>query len=216
MFIGHFGVGFGAKKIDPRPSLGTFFLAAQFADLLWPFLLILGIEKVEIKPGISAMNPFDFVYYPFTHSLLFIIIWGILFGTVYFFFKKNIKSAVLLGVLVVSHWVLDLIVHIPDLPLYPGSSVKVGFGLWNSIAATVIVEGLIFLGGVYLYFKSTKAKNKKGTFALWGLVIFLILVYVMNIIGPPPDSAQAIGYVGLSQWLIIAWGYWIDRNREVV
>ena len=167
MFIGHFGVGFGAKKIDTRPSLGTFFLAAQFADLLWPFLLILGIEKVEIKPGISAMNPLDFVHYPFTHSLLFIIIWGVLFGAVYFFFKKNLKSAILLGVLVVSHWVLDLIVHIPDLPLYPGSALKVGFGLWNSIAATVIVEGLIFLGGVYLYFKSTKAENKKGTFALW-------------------------------------------------
>ena len=216
MFIGHFGVGFGAKKIDTRPSLGTFFLAAQFADLLWPFLLILGIEKVEIKPGISAMNPLDFVHYPFTHSLLFIIIWGVLFGAVYFFFKKNLKSAILLGVLVVSHWVLDLIVHIPDLPLYPGSALKVGFGLWNSIAATVIVEGLIFLGGVYLYFKSTKAENKKGTFALWSLVIFLILVYVMNIIGPPPDSAQAIGYVGLSQWLIIAWGYWIDRNRKAV
>ena len=118
--------------------------------------------------------------------------------------------------LVVSHWVLDLIVHIPDLPLFPGSAVKVGFGLWNSIAATVIVEGLIFVGGVYLYVKSTKAQNKKGVFALWGLVIFLILVYVMNIIGPPPDSAQAIGFVGLSQWLIIAWGYWIDRNRKAV
>jgi membrane-bound metal-dependent hydrolase YbcI (DUF457 family) len=216
MFIGHFGVGFGAKKIDTKPSLGTFFLAAQFADLLWPFLLILGIEKVEIKPGISAMNPLDFVHYPFTHSLLFIIIWGVLFGAVYFFFKKNIKSAILLGVLVVSHWVLDLIVHIPDLPLFPGSAVKVGFGLWNSIAATVIVEGLIFIVGIYFYLRSTKAKNKKGVFALWSLVVFLILIYVMNIIGPPPPSAQAIGYVGLSQWLIIAWGYWIDRNREIV
>ena len=92
MFIGHFGVGFGAKKIDSRPSLGTFFLAAQFADLLWPFLLILGIEKVEINPGISAMNPLDFVHYPFTHSLLFIIIWGILFGAVYFFFKRILNQ----------------------------------------------------------------------------------------------------------------------------
>lgn len=214
MFIGHFGVGFGAKKIDNKPSLGTLFLAAQFVDLLWPFLLILGIEKVEITPGISAFNPLDFTYYPFTHSLLAAIFWALLFGAIYFFIKKNIKSAVVLGTLVLSHWVLDLIVHIPDLPIFPGSNVKVGFGLWNSIAGTIIVEGLIFLGGVYLYFKSTKAKNKKGAFALWGLAIFLILVYILNIIGPPPDSAQAIGYVGLSQWLIIAWGYWIDRNRK--
>ena len=217
MFIGHFGVGFGAKKIETKPSLGTLFMAAQFLDLLWPLLLILGIEKVAIKPGISAMNPFDFVYYPFTHSLLFSIIWGILFGAVYFFFKKNIKAAILLGVLVVSHWILDLIVHIPDLPLFPGS-VKVGFGLWNSITATILVEGFIFLVGVYIYSKSTNPENKKGVFTLWGLVIFLILVYAMNIMGPPPDpeSIQAVAFVGLSQWLIIAWGYWIDRNRKSI
>jgi len=216
MFIGHFGAGFGAKKIDPKPSLGTLFLAAQFIDLLWPFFIILGIEKVEIVPGVSAFNPLDFTYYPFSHSLFAVIVWAVAFFVVYFVIKKNFKSAMLLGLLVISHWVLDLIVHIPDLPIFPGGSVKVGFGLWNSIAGTIIVEGLIFIGGVYLYFKSTNAENKKGTFALWGLVIFLILVYVMNIIGPPPDSAQAIGYVGLSQWLIIAWGYWIDRNRKAV
>jgi len=214
MFIGHFGVGFAAKRIDNKPSLGTLFIAAQFIDLLWPFFLILGIEKVEIEPGISAMNPFDFTYYPFSHSLLGVLVWALLFGVVYFLFKKNFKSALVLGALVISHWVLDLIVHIPDLPIFPGGSIKVGFGLWNSVTATIIIEGLIFLVGIYLYFKSTKAENKKGTFALWSLVIFLIMVYVLNIIGPPPDSAKAIGYVGLSQWLIIAWGYWIDRNRK--
>jgi hypothetical protein len=214
MFIGHFGVGFGAKKIDNKPSLGTLFLAAQFVDLLWPFLLILGIEKVEITPGITAFNPLDFTYYPFSHSLFGMLVWAVLFGVIYFLFKKNFKSALLLGVLVISHWVLDLIVHIPDLPIFPGGSVKVGLGLWNSIPLTIIVEGSIFLIGVYLYFKSTKTKNKTGTFALWSLVIFLILIYILNIIGPPPESSEAIGYVGLSQWLIIAWGYWIDRNRQ--
>ena len=214
MFIGHFGVGFAAKKIDHKPSLGTLFIATQFIDLLWPFFLILGIEKVEIEPGISAMNPFDFTYYPFSHSLFGVLVWALLFGVVYFLFKKNFKSALVLGALVISHWVLDLIVHIPDLPIFPGGSIKVGFGLWNSVTATIIIEGLIFLVGIYLYFKSTKAENKKGKFALWSLVIFLILVYVMNIIGPPPNSAEAIGYVGLSQWLIIAWGYWADRNRK--
>jgi hypothetical protein len=214
MFVGHFGVGFGAKKIDNKPSLGTLFFAAQFVDLLWPFLLILGIEKVEITPGITTFNPLDFTYYPFSHSLFGVIVWALLFGVIYFLFKKNFKSALLLGVLVISHWVLDLIVHIPDLPIFPGSSVKVGFGLWNSIPLTIIVEGSIFLIGVYLYFKSTKTKNKTGSFALWSLVIFLILIYILNIIGPPPESAEAIGYVGLSQWLIIAWGYWIDRNRK--
>ena len=118
MFIGHFGVGFGAKKIDNKPSLGTLFLAAQFVDLLWPFLLILGIEKVEITPGITAFNPLDFTYYPFSHSLFGMLVWAVLFGVIYFLFKKNFKSALLLGVLVISHWVLDLIVHIPDLPIF--------------------------------------------------------------------------------------------------
>jgi len=106
-----------------------------------------------------------------------------------------------------------LITHIPDLPLFPGIDTKVGFGLWNSVTATIIIELLIFTIGTYFYFKSTKAKNKTGQFALLGLLIFLIVVYFMNIFGSPPPSSEAIGYVGLSQWLLIAWAYWIDRNR---
>jgi len=213
MFIGHFGVGLAAKKIDNKPSLGTLFFASQFIDLLWPFFLLLGIEKVKIVQGISAFTPLDFVYYPFTHSLLGVLFWASLFGAIYFLLKKNIKSAIVLGILVISHWILDLITHIPDLPLFPGIDTKVGFGLWNSVTATIIIELLIFTIGTYFYFKSTKAKNKTGQFALLGLLIFLIVVYFMNIFGSPPPSSEAIGYVGLSQWLLIAWAYWIDRNR---
>ncbi|MDO8550274.1 MAG: metal-dependent hydrolase [Ignavibacteria bacterium] len=216
MFIGHFGVGLAAKKIDNKPSLGTLFLASQFIDLLWPFFLLLGIEKLEIYPGVSAFNPLDFVYYPYSHSLLGVLFWALLFGAIYFLIKKNFKSALLLGILVLSHWILDLITHIPDLPLFPGIDTKVGFGLWNSVPLTIAVEGLIFIFGSYLYIKATKAENKRGTFALWSLLIFLVVIYVMNIIGPPPESAEAIGYAGLSQWLLIAWGYWIDRNRKSI
>jgi hypothetical protein len=214
MFIGHFGVGLAAKNIDKKPSLGTLFFASQFIDLLWPFLLLLGIERVKVEPGISAFTPLDFVYYPFSHSLLGVLFWAFLFGSIYFLVKKNLKTSFLLGILVLSHWILDLITHIPDLPLFPGVDTKVGIGLWNSIPFTIIVEGLIFITGSFLYIKATKAENKKGVFALWGLLIFLVVVYIMNIFSPPPDSAEAIGYVGLSQWLLIAWGYWIDRNRK--
>ena len=216
MFIGHFGVGLAAKKIDNRPSLDTLFLASQFIDLLWPFFLLLGIEKVEIDPGASAFNPLNFVYYPFSHSLLGVLFWALLIGAIYFLIKKNFKSALLLGILVLSHWILDLVTHIPDLPLFPGNDTKVGFGLWNSVPLTIAVEGLIFIFGSYLYIKATKAENKKGIFALWSLLIFLIVVYITNVFGPPPESAEAIGYVGLSQWLLIAWGYWIDRNRKSI
>jgi len=214
MFIGHFGVGFAGKKIDKSASLGTYFMAAQWIDLVWPILLLLGVEKVAIEPGISAVSPFDFVYYPITHSLLGVIIWGVLFGVVYFLIKKKLKTAIILGALVVSHWVLDLIVHIPDLLLIPGLDIKVGLGLWNSFIGTLLVEGLIFVAGVYLYLKTTKAKNKTGTFALWGLIVFLVLIHIGNLIGPPPDSVQAIAIVGNAQWLIILWGFWIDSNRE--
>jgi hypothetical protein len=216
MFIGHFGVGLAAKKIDNKPSLGTLFFASQFIDLLWPFFLLLGIEKVKVDPGVSAFTPLDFVYYPFSHSLLGVLFWALFFGAIYFLIKKNFKSALLLGMLVISHWILDLVTHIPDLPLFPGTDTKVGFGLWNSIPLTIIIEGLIFILGSYLYIRATKAENKRGTFALWSLLIFLIIIYIMNIIGPPPESAEIIGYVGLSQWVLIAWGYWIDRNRKAV
>jgi len=214
MFIGHFGVGFAGKKFDKSASLGTYFMAAQWVDLIWPILLLLGIEKVQIEPNISVVTPLDFIYYPFTHSLLAAIIWGGLFGLVYFLIKKKLKTAIILCALVVSHWFLDLLVHIPDLSLIPGLDLKVGLGLWNNFIATLIVEGLIFIGGIYLYLKTTKAKNKTGNFALWGLILFLVLIYMGNLFGPPPDSVQAIAIVGNAQWLIILWGYWIDRNRE--
>ena len=214
MFIGHFGVGFAAKKAAKRTSLGTLFLAAQFLDLIWPIFLILGIERVEIDPGNTVLTPLNFVYYPFSHSLLAAVVWGLIFGIVYFAIKKDLRSAVWCGLLVPSHWILDLIVHRPDLPLFPGSSSPlVGLGLWNSVYGTIIIEGGIFLAGVYLYFKTTKPKNKAGSISLWALVIFLLLIYFMNIFGPAPDSVNSIGYVGLSQFILIAWAYWIDRNR---
>lgn len=214
MFIGHFGAALAAKKLDDKPSLGTMFLASQFIDLLWPVLLLAGIEKVKIEPGNSAFTPLNFIYYPFSHSLLSAFIWALLFGAVYYFLRKDIKSSVVLAALVLSHWVLDFISHVPDLPLYPGSSLKLGLGLWNFVSLTVLVEGLIFIAGAYLYIASTRAENKKGSIGLWLLLLFLAVIYVMGIISPPPPSAEAIAYTGLLQWLFVAWGYFIDRNRE--
>jgi membrane-bound metal-dependent hydrolase YbcI (DUF457 family) len=215
MFIGHFGVGFAAKKIDKKPSLGTLFFASQFVDLIWPVLLLTGLEKVAIDPGNTAFTPLNFIYYPFTHSLLGVIIWSVLFGIVYYLIKKNIKISVLMGGLVMSHWILDLITHRPDLPLFPWTDIKVGLGLWNSVILTIIIEVLIFGGGVYLYMKCTKAQNKKGSIGLWGLTAFLLVVYVMNIFGPPPPSSEPIAVVGLAQWLLVLWAYWIDKNRKI-
>ena len=215
MFIGHFGAGFIGKKIDPKPSLGTYFLASQFIDLIWPLFILLGIEQVSIDPGNTAFTPLDFIYYPFTHGFISVLIWSVLFGAVYFYKSKQIKSALILGIMVLSHWILDFITHRPDLPLTFWSDFKVGLGLWNSVIFTIIVEGGLFIFAVYLYLNFTKAKNKKGSWGAYGLIIFLILVYIMNLVGPPPPSADAIGFAGLSMWLLVFWAYWIDRNRTV-
>jgi len=216
MFIGHFAAGLAVKKVDSSPSLGTLFMASQFIDLLWPFFLLMGLETVKIDPGNTAFTPLDFISYPFTHSLAGVLVWAILFGGIYYWKKKQIKTSMILGGLVLSHWFLDLFTHRPDLLIIPGVELKVGLGLWNSIPATIIIESLIFITGAYLYFKVTKARNKTGSLSLWSVLIFLGTVYVANIFGPPPPSADAIAWTSLTLWLIVIWGYWIERNRSVI
>lgn len=213
MFIGHFGIGFGSKSINSKASLGTAFLAVQFIDLLWPFFLLTGIERVEVEPGDTAFTPLNFVSYPYSHSLVAVLIWALLFASVYYLIKRDKKTALVMGFLVVSHWLLDLVVHRPDLPLSFSENTKLGMGLWNYKFITILLELLIYSLGVFLYYQNTTAKNNTGKYAFWSLVVFLLVVYFMNIAGDPPPDAKTIGYVGLAQWLFIAWGYWVDYNR---
>ncbi len=213
MFIGHFGVGFGGKAAAPRVSLGTLILAAQLVDLVWPTFLLLGIESVRLAPGITVVTPLDFHSYPWTHSLLMAVVWGAALGAAHFAFRRDMRSAAVLGTLVVSHWVLDFITHRPDLPLVPGGETKVGLGAWNSLPLTLTIEGLIFVGGVALYVHTTRAKDRTGHLALWSLVMFLVLMHGANLFGPPPPNVEAIAWAGHAQWLLVVWGYWIDRHR---
>lgn len=212
MFIGHFAAGFAAKKINDKASLGTYFLAAQFLDLLWPTLLLLGVEKADISTDPANPIPLAFTDYPVSHSLLAVIGWGLLIGFGYFLFSKNKKGAVVVGLLVVSHWFLDLLVHIPDLPLYPGGT-KTGLGLWHQQWLVLALEMMAFAGGIFLYYRATKAKNKNGRYALMGLITFLLFVHIGNAFGPPPESINAVAWVGELQWLFVIWAYWVDRNR---
>lgn len=216
MFIGHFAAGMAGKKIQPSVSLGTLFLAAQFLDLLWPTLLLAGLEQVEIRPGVSAVTPLDFVHYPISHSLVAVTGWGILFGLIYFLVTKNRRGAILLGALVVSHWILDLIVHIPDLPLFPGAASKFGLGLWNSKTASILVEGSIFVGGVMIYLRAKKSNGEKVDAWFWSLIAFLVLIHVSNLFGPPPPNVEAIAWAGHLQWLFIPWAWWADRRKPKV
>jgi hypothetical protein len=216
MFLGHYGLGFMAKKAARGPSLGTLFLAAQFIDLLWPVLLILGIEQVEIMPGDTRVTPLHFSYYPYSHSLIMVLLYGMIFASVYYLIKKNLKGALILAVLVLSHWILDLITHRPDLPLWPGAgSPHAGIGLWNFFIGTVIVELGIFGFGIFYYLRSTKVSGKAGSYLLWAQVIFLLIIYGAAIFSPPPPETKAVAISGLFQWLIVAWGYWIDKFRVI-
>jgi membrane-bound metal-dependent hydrolase YbcI (DUF457 family) len=214
MFIGHFALGLGAKKIDSRLSLGTTILAAQFLDLLWPIFLIFGIEAVKIEPGNTAFTPLNFTHYPWSHSLSAVLCWAFLFGMVYFIIRKNKTGALLLSCLVISHWLLDLVTHRPDLPLSFSENKFAGLGLWNNITLTIVVESGLFLLGSLAYLISTKAINKKGVVLFRSFFVFLAVIYIMNIIGPPPPDEKAVGYVSLLQWLFVGWGYWIDKNRK--
>ena len=217
MFIGHFGVGFGAKKFTPLISLGYLFIAAQFLDLIWPTFLLLGIEKVAITPGITKVTPLDFIYYPYSHSLIMAIVWGALLGLISWMFLKKIKYALIIFICVISHWFLDLIVHRPDLPVFPyGDSLRVGFGLWNYPLLTALAEGLIFFTGVFLYYKTTVAKNKKGKYGLIILVSFLLIIQIANMLGPPPPDVTAIAWAGQLQWLFVILAFFVDKNRTVI
>lgn len=213
MFLGHYALGLAAKKIDNRPSLGTMLMAAQFIDLLWPIFLILGIEKVEIEPGNTEFTPLNFIHYPWSHSLTATLCWAILFGSSYFIITKNKKGSLLLGLLVISHWLLDYFTHRPDLSLTFSEEQKVGLGMWNNKMLTLITESMLFVIGVIVYLRSTQATTTKGKILFWSFIILISSIYIMSVFGPAPTSVAAIKYSAMGQWLFIAWAYWIDKNR---
>lgn len=204
-----------AKKVAPRPSLGTLVLAAQLVDGIWPIFLLLGWEDVAIVPGITAVTPLDFRWYPYTHSLLAVVGWGALFSATYYAFRRDASGARWLAALVVSHWVLDLVAHRPDLPLWPGGP-RVGFGLWNSLPATLAVEFALFLAGALIYASVTRARDRWGTVLFWSFVVVLAGIYLSAVFGPPPPSVRVLAMSGLFGWLFVAWGYWIDRHRMAI
>ena len=214
MFLGHFAVAFAAKRAAPQLSLGTLFLAAQLADLVWPTLVLLGIERFEIRPGITAVTPLDFIHYPWSHSLVAMAGWGAALGIGWFAWKRRAWPAALLFGVVASHWALDAASHRPDMPLTIDGSARVGLGLWHSVAATLAVEGALFGAGLAIYARATRPLDRTGRWALAGLAVFLVAVYLATLLGPPPPSPAEVAWSAQAIWLLVAWGYWIDRHRR--
>ena len=215
MFIGHYAVAMAAKRAAPKTSLGTLILAAQFVDLLWPLFLLLGLEHVRIAPGSTAVAPLDFYDYPYSHSLLSAFAWAAAFGIVYFVAQRSSRGAWVAALCVLSHWLLDYVVHRPDLPLWPGSPILEGLGLWNSVFWTVTLELGMFVAGTLIYVHFTRTKDRTGIIALYAFCAVLVLIYAANLLGPPPPSVFAIAIAGNLGWLFVLWGYWIDRHRAV-
>lgn len=212
MFLGHFGLAFAAKRVAPRPSLGTAVMAAQWADGIWPIFLLLGVEQVVIRPGVTAVTPLDFVSYPYSHSLLADLVWAALFAGIYAMLRKDWRGALWLAVLVLSHWVLDVVAHRPDVPTWPGGP-KLGAGLWNSLTATLVAEFALFGAGIRLYAGATVARDTLGKVLLWTFVITLAVLWLGAVFGPPPPDERALAITSLLGWLFVAWAYWIDRHR---
>lgn len=215
MFIGHIAVALGAKKASPQTSLGTLLLAAQWPDILWPLFLAFGWEKVEIDPGNTAVSPLAFTHYPLSHSLLADCGWALLLAGVYLVLRKNRRGALWVGLCVMSHWLLDALSHRPDLPLYPRGDILVGLGLWNSVFGTVLVEGTMFVAAVILYSRTMQPRDKTGDYAFRSFVGLLVFLYLMGLLGPPPPSVSAVEMAGFLGWVMVPWGYWIDRHRTL-
>jgi hypothetical protein len=212
VFLGHLALGFAVKRATPRVNLATLFAAAQFPDLLWPVLVAAGVERVEIAPGITAFTPLDFVSYPWSHSLILVALWGLVFGAVHFMRSRNVVAGIVLAGLVASHWLLDYISHRPDLPVYPGGP-RYGLGLWNSVGATIAVEGALFVIGAWLYAQTTRPRDGRGQFAFASLIGVLVLAYVGNILSAPPSVDAIWSGALVGALLLLGWAAWADRNR---
>lgn len=187
MFIGHFAVGLAASRLEKRLPLGTALVASQLPDALWPYFLLTGAETVAIAPGDTAMTPLRFESYPWSHSLLMVAVWGVLASLAYRAAGRPSRVAWLLTPLAISHWILDFVSHRPDMPLVPWGDFKVGLGLWNSVPLTVTVEALMYVGAVVFY-----ARGRSVSKGFWALVGTLGLIYVANVVGPPPPGVTPV------------------------
>lgn len=213
MFVGHYSVSFAARAASPKLPLWALFVAVQFLDVLWGVFVLIGLEKVRIVPGITATNPLDLYFMPYTHSLLAAIVWAVVAGVVWTRWKGNALGGRWMGLAVFSHWVLDLIVHRPDLPLL-GNRFKVGLGLWNQPAVAFLLEAGLLAGGMIWFLMRTPPATRGGT---TGFVVFgvaLTLVHAVVFFGSPPATPTAAAITALAAYAVLAGiAGWQDARR---
>jgi membrane-bound metal-dependent hydrolase YbcI (DUF457 family) len=211
MFVGHLAVAFASKRASPTTSLGWFVAAGTTADLLWPVFLLVGIERVSIVPHAMAFNSLVFDSYPWSHSLLMLMVWGVLLAVFAHWCGVARTGAVFIAILVVSHWLLDYITHAPDMPLWPGSSPRLGLSLWNSTAGTLAIEGMLWVGGLAVYLRQRRPRGWPGVVLLWSLVVICTVMWAAGPWTPPPPSARSLAWFALAGWIIVPWAAWADH-----
>jgi membrane-bound metal-dependent hydrolase YbcI (DUF457 family) len=216
MFVGHYGPSFAIKAVRPAVSLWLVFIAVQLVDVLWAILVLLGVEKVRIIPGITASNPLDLYYMPYTHSLIGAIFWSLAVAFVVWLLPRvaTRSVAVWIGVAVFSHWILDFLVHRPDLPLYD-DTLKIGLGLWNFPVVALSLEAALLFGGMILYLRVTAPINAIGRVGLpvFGVVMLAIQSYIF--FGPPPVSPAAAAFTALGSYIVFAvLAEWLAHHRR--
>ena len=216
MFIGHFAVGFASKRFGPRTNMALLIAAPLFADLLWPFFLLLGWEKVRIDPGNTRFTPFDLVWFPWSHSLLMTLVWATVFALIYYAFTRYRTGACVIWIGVASHWILDWITHRPDMPLYPGGA-RYGLGLWNSVPGTLIVELSMFAVGLWVYMRTPHPKDRIGRYAFLAFAALLLVSYIGDRFSSPPNGTGDIAWPGIiAAAILLPWAWWFDHHRNPI
>jgi hypothetical protein len=215
MFVGHYGPAFAANAANQRIPLWILFLAVQLLDVFWSVFVLLGIEIVRIVPGITAVNPLDLYYMPYTHGLITAILWSLLSAGVYHAFRRGDgwPAAGIVGAAVFSHWILDLFVHRPDLPLYD-DRFKVGLGLWNHPILASALEIVFLFGGLFLYLQTTESPTRSGRYVMIVFAVLMLAVQAVVFFGPPPPSDRAAALTAItSYFLFAAVAYWLEKKR---
>lgn len=214
MFAGHLAVALAAKAAEPKAPLGALVAATFGIDLIWPALLLAGAESVSIEPGATAFTPLSFDAYPWSHSLAMVAVWSLLAWGLARGLGVAPRAAALIGGVVLSHWVLDLVVHRPDLPLWPGGP-EAGLGLWNSIGGTILLEGALFVGAILLFTRKFPVRDRLGSTGIVALLSIVGVIWIAGPFSPPPPNEIAVAVAGLALWILPVWAWRIEKHLVV-